>query len=130
MGGVAGGVVSEIYGGNFWQGFAQGAETAAAGFLFNENMPHLLGVVCEDGFPALFDYDTNKSLPPNEYTPEEIGRHPVLDFIRDRIVKELIVEGALTIADKFGGPIVKATTMGIRIIRYTLESTELEEKKQ
>ena len=35
MGGVAGGVVSEIYGGNFWEGFAQGAGTAAAAFLFN-----------------------------------------------------------------------------------------------
>ena len=42
MGGVAGGVVSEIYGGNFWQGFALGAATAAAAFLFNENMPHLV----------------------------------------------------------------------------------------
>ena len=38
MGGVAGGVASEIYGGNFWQGFALGAGTAAAGFLFNECM--------------------------------------------------------------------------------------------
>jgi hypothetical protein len=35
---IAGGVVSQIYGGNFWQGFAQGAATAAAGFLFNETM--------------------------------------------------------------------------------------------
>jgi len=38
-GGIAGGVVSSIYGGNFWQGFAQGVATAAAGFLFNESMP-------------------------------------------------------------------------------------------
>jgi RHS repeat-associated protein len=37
-GGLAGGVVSEIYGGNFWQGAAQGAGTAAAAFLFNECM--------------------------------------------------------------------------------------------
>ena len=37
-GGIAGGIVSEIYGGNFWQGFAQGAGTAAAAFLFNECM--------------------------------------------------------------------------------------------
>ena len=35
VGGIAGGVVSDIYGGNFWRGFAQGAETAAAAFLFN-----------------------------------------------------------------------------------------------
>ena len=35
-GGIAGGVVSEIYGGNFWEGFGQGAATAVAGFLFNE----------------------------------------------------------------------------------------------
>jgi hypothetical protein len=34
-GGIAGGVVSQIYGGNFWQGFAQGAATAGAAFLFN-----------------------------------------------------------------------------------------------
>jgi hypothetical protein len=32
----AGGVVSGIYGGNFWEGFAQGATTAAAAFLFNQ----------------------------------------------------------------------------------------------
>jgi len=36
MGGIAGGVVSEIYGGNFWEGFAQGGATAATAFLFNE----------------------------------------------------------------------------------------------
>lgn len=35
MGGIAGGVVSSIYGGNFWQGFAMGAGTAASAFLFN-----------------------------------------------------------------------------------------------
>jgi hypothetical protein len=35
VGGVAGGAVSEIYGGNFWEGFAQGAATAAVAFLFN-----------------------------------------------------------------------------------------------
>jgi hypothetical protein len=34
-GAIAGGIVSEIYGGNFWSGFGQGAYTAAAGFLFN-----------------------------------------------------------------------------------------------
>jgi hypothetical protein len=34
-GAISGGVVSQIYGGNFWQGFAQGAGTAAAAFLFN-----------------------------------------------------------------------------------------------
>lgn len=39
MGGVAGGVISQIYGGNFWQGFAMGAGTAAAAFLFNDSMP-------------------------------------------------------------------------------------------
>jgi RHS repeat-associated protein len=35
-GAIAGGTASEIYGGKFWQGFAQGAATAAAAFLFNE----------------------------------------------------------------------------------------------
>jgi hypothetical protein len=38
MGGIAGGVVSEIYGGNFWEGFVQGAATAAAAFLFNHGL--------------------------------------------------------------------------------------------
>jgi len=37
-GGIAGGIVSEIYGGNFWEGFAQGGATAAAAFLFNESL--------------------------------------------------------------------------------------------
>ncbi len=38
VGGLTGGVVSEIYGGNFWQGFAMGAGTAAAAFLFNREV--------------------------------------------------------------------------------------------
>jgi len=37
-GAIAGGIVSALYGGNFWQGFAQGAYTAAIGFLFNQAM--------------------------------------------------------------------------------------------
>ncbi len=40
------------------------------------------------------------------------------------------MEGGLAIADKVGGSIVKATTMGIRIIRYALEPTKTEGKKQ
>jgi len=31
-------VVSAIYGGNFWEGFAEGAATAAAAFLFNHGL--------------------------------------------------------------------------------------------
>jgi RHS repeat-associated protein len=34
-GGIAGGITAEIYGGKFGEGFALGASTAAAGFLFN-----------------------------------------------------------------------------------------------
>jgi hypothetical protein len=41
MGGIAGGVVSEIYGGNFWEGFARAASNAAASFLFNEMIGHI-----------------------------------------------------------------------------------------
>jgi len=46
-GGIAGGVVSEIYGGNFWQGFAQGAKTAAIAFLFNGELHKRLWLVLQ-----------------------------------------------------------------------------------
>jgi RHS repeat-associated protein len=39
-GGLSGGIVAEIYGGNFWEGAARGATTAAAAFLFNESLKH------------------------------------------------------------------------------------------
>jgi RHS repeat-associated protein len=42
IGAVTGGVVGEIYGGNFWTGFKYGAFTSAAGFLFNQVL-HELG---------------------------------------------------------------------------------------
>ena len=36
VGGISGGLAAEMYGGDFGQGFARGAETAAIGFLCNE----------------------------------------------------------------------------------------------
>jgi len=35
IGGITGGITAEIAGAEFWEGFAQGAFTSAAGFLFN-----------------------------------------------------------------------------------------------
>ncbi len=43
-GGLTGGVVSEMYGGDFGEGFMYGAGTAAAGYLFNESIHHYLDV--------------------------------------------------------------------------------------
>ncbi len=35
IGGITGGIAAELYGGDFWKGFGQGAWTATYGLLFN-----------------------------------------------------------------------------------------------
>jgi hypothetical protein len=82
-GGVAGGVVSEIYGGNFWQGFAQGAGTAAAGFLFNEVMHEM-----------------------EKYRQQQLQRQERFNkWVQDQGWYETVIGGQRDLVDKSGNPI-------------------------
>jgi hypothetical protein len=79
-GAVAGGTTSEIYGGNFWQGFAQGAATAAAAFLFNETMHRYILINQSANRQVWADTQTGKQVPaPGEYVD------PLTDSMRDAL---------------------------------------------
>jgi hypothetical protein len=88
-GAIAGGVVSQIYAGNFWQGFAQGAATAAAGFLFNERL-HMVKqgprgewvTVAELDVPEGFDYsEFNRDSLQVAY--ESLGKEAARTFFKE-----------------------------------------------
>jgi hypothetical protein len=89
MGGIAGGLVSQIYGGNFWQGFAQGAATAAAAFLFNETIHAVKQgakgewvIVATFEVPEGYDYnDFNRD--PLTAAYEALGKHAARGFFRE-----------------------------------------------
>jgi RHS repeat-associated protein len=60
IGGTTGGITAEIYGGNFGQGFALGAGTAAAGFLFNHGAHWVLLRVVAHGVPVWKNTETGE----------------------------------------------------------------------
>jgi hypothetical protein len=120
-----GGVISHIYGGNFWQGFGQGAASAAAGFLFNECVKQL-SIIGEDwsqGYPqsidtangtVVSDKDIAEGL---ERTQEEHQQR--FEVIRD-IGKHLAVEGVVTSMER-AGIIGIGVGIVIRTVYYYLE---------
>lgn len=88
MGGVAGGVVSEIYGGNFWQGFAQGAGTAAAAFLFNCAMSRYKLINQSANRQVWIDTQTGKQVPaPGKYV-DPLTEY-ANNFINDAVIPAL-----------------------------------------
>jgi len=84
IGGIAGGITAEIAGGEFGQGFALGAGTAAAGFLFNE-LNH----------PALEKYQRDQLQQQERFNK----------WIQGQGWKETEIGGQKVLVDKSGNPI-------------------------
>ncbi len=108
-GGIAGGVVSSIYGGNFWRGFGLGAGTAAAAFLFND-WSHFIEANCR-AMPVSWNPETQQL----EYVPPEEDKW---DPVRNIIGKALAVEGILWGLEKAGyiSPTTAAVISGAHLV--------------
>jgi hypothetical protein len=80
IGGIAGGITAEIYGGKYGEGFTLGAATAAAGFLFNATVHRYILVNQSANRQVWIDTKTGKVVP-------AIGEYvdPLTDYMRDAL---------------------------------------------
>jgi hypothetical protein len=95
-GSIAGGIASEIYGGNFWEGFARGAATAAAEFFFN--------YMCHPEGLKTFPWLKQKAIP---------GQHVAVCLLPGAVIAEAgILSGTMVLfSPEIGAFIVRNGTI-------------------